>query len=204
MSTAKGILVGLVLGFVIVLGTVTYMDYRIEPEIIFYPETMEVTEILAVKFSQDGMVMNTILEYLSGAESSVFVMMDVFTSEPLAIKLIETKDRGVDVRVVLGVYQPDSIPDESDTVFEGRVDVNITNQYGRLVDASVNVLISESNRTMSHRVVIIDSRIVVTGSYSWITRVEGLKDENIVVFDDPLVANLYTEEFNRIWNEAIR
>lgn len=199
MSTAKGILVGLFLGFVIVLGTVTYMDYRIEPEITFYPETIEVTEILAVKFSQDGMVMNTILEYLSGAESSVFIMMDAFTSEPLAIKLIEIKDRGVDVKGVLGVYQPDSIPDP---VFEGRA--NSTNQYDRLVDASVNVLINGGNRTMNHRVVIIDSRIVITGSYGWITSDESSKDENIVVFDDPLVANLYIEEFNRIWSEAVR
>jgi phosphatidylserine/phosphatidylglycerophosphate/cardiolipin synthase-like enzyme len=55
---------------------------------------------------------------------------------------------------------------------------------------------------MHHKFMIIDGKIVVTGSYNWSYSAEEKNDENLVVILSPNTAKLYETEFNRIWSQA--
>ena len=52
---------------------------------------------------------------------------------------------------------------------------------------------------MHHKVIIIDGRIVVTGSYNFSKSAKTRNDENTLIMHSPEIAELYIEEFERVW-----
>ena len=52
---------------------------------------------------------------------------------------------------------------------------------------------------LHHEVVIVDERIVMTGSLNFSTSAETKNDENVLIIDNPEIAALYMQEFERVW-----
>jgi len=69
----------------------------------------------------------------------------------------------------------------------------------RLSQAGVDVRIDCSPEHMHHKFMVIDGHTVMTGSYNWTRSAETRNEENIIAVDDPLLANRFSEEFERIW-----
>jgi phosphatidylserine/phosphatidylglycerophosphate/cardiolipin synthase-like enzyme len=59
-----------------------------------------------------------------------------------------------------------------------------------------------NSRMMHHKVLIIDRRIVVFGSYNFTDNANRRNDENIVIVHDPTFAGYFVEEFEAVWAEA--
>jgi phosphatidylserine/phosphatidylglycerophosphate/cardiolipin synthase-like enzyme len=55
---------------------------------------------------------------------------------------------------------------------------------------------------MHHKVLIIDERIVVTGSYNFSASAEKRNDENTLVIHNPEVAALFLAEYERVYATA--
>jgi cardiolipin hydrolase len=53
---------------------------------------------------------------------------------------------------------------------------------------------------MHHKFAIIDSSVVVTGSFNWTKQAVKINQENILFFENKVLAAKYTEEYNRLWN----
>jgi phosphatidylserine/phosphatidylglycerophosphate/cardiolipin synthase-like enzyme len=53
-----------------------------------------------------------------------------------------------------------------------------------------------------HKFMVVDGKIVVTGSYNWSYSAEEKNDENLIVVSSPDIARLYEAEFNRVWGQA--
>ncbi|HXQ35339.1 MAG TPA: phospholipase D-like domain-containing protein, partial [Anaerolineales bacterium] len=53
---------------------------------------------------------------------------------------------------------------------------------------------------LHHKVIVVDERIVITGSLNFSTNAEESNDENVIIIDNPEIARLYTQEFDRVWN----
>ena len=51
----------------------------------------------------------------------------------------------------------------------------------------------------SHKVAIIDGKIVITGSYNWTWSAEKRNDENVLVLMSRSLAEKYEKEFQRTW-----
>jgi cardiolipin hydrolase len=69
----------------------------------------------------------------------------------------------------------------------------------RLSQAGVDVRIDCSPEHMHHKFMVIDGHTVMTGSYNWTRSAETRNEENIIAVNDPLLANRFSEEFERIW-----
>ena len=69
----------------------------------------------------------------------------------------------------------------------------------RLSQAGVDVRIDCSPEHMHHKFMVIDGHTVMNGSYNWTRSAETRNEENIIAVDDPLLANRFSEEFERIW-----
>ena len=110
-------------------------------------------------------------------------MIYSFTLDRLSEALIEAKNRGVDVKVVI----------EAENAFSKG------SEYRKLLEAGVDVKLDENPSLMHHKVMIVDGEIVVTGSYNWSWSAENRNDENLVILDDPRTASLYEAEFRRVW-----
>ena len=56
--------------------------------------------------------------------------------------------------------------------------------------------------TFHHKVIIIDDRILITGSLNFSDNADNSNDENTLVITSPEIASRYLEEFEKRWGEA--
>lgn len=134
-------------------------------------------------FSPNGGARGTIHTRIDQAESEILVALYYFTDPILAEALIEAKERGVTVSVLLDRSQR-----------KGK-----SSQAGRLMDGGVAVAFDAKRRIMHHKFMVVDGRIVVTGSQNWTKSAETVNAENTLIFaDSPELAARYKEEFMRL------
>jgi len=61
----------------------------------------------------------------------------------------------------------------------------------------------DGNGSFLHdKIIIIDDSIVVTGSLNFSSSADDENEENVVIVDNPEIAALYLQEFDKIWNQA--
>ena len=142
--------------------------------------------ILRVCFSPYGGCSKVLISLFSRANESIYVMIYSFTLDGVAEALIQAVNRGVDVRVVI---------EERNAFSRG-------SEYQRLLENGVSVRLDGNPSLMHNKVAIIDGQIVITGSMNWSFSGDTRNDENIIVIQDPQLAESYLEEFNRIWAMA--
>ncbi|MFN2198868.1 MAG: phospholipase D-like domain-containing protein, partial [Anaerolineales bacterium] len=149
-----------------------------------YPEVYLDGIPVEVRFSPDDGVAAHLVELVGAAEESVDVLAYAFTSDPLAEALLEAARRGV---VVRGVFDA------------GQAGSNQGSDFQRLAEAGLDIRLDGSPGNMHHKVLILDRRIVVTGSYNFSASAELRNDENSLILFDPALAELYLEEFERVY-----
>ena len=143
-------------------------------------------QIGAVCFSRTMDCASIIISLIDSAQQSVLVAVYSFTSDSLASALIRAHQRGVEVRVVIEMEQ-----------------ANVRgSEYERLRSAGVAVRLDGNSDSMHHKFMVVDGRVVVTGSYNWSAAAEDRNDENLIVIYDQGVAALYSREFERVWSQA--
>ena len=52
---------------------------------------------------------------------------------------------------------------------------------------------------LHHKVIVIDERYVITGSLNFSDNANKSNNENVIIIDNPDIARLYTQEFERIF-----
>ncbi len=119
--------------------------------------------------------MEAIIGQLRNASNSVYVQAYSFTSAPIAQGLVEAHQRGVHVRVVL---------DESQRT-EKYSSADFLSNYG------VETYIDSRHALAHNKTMIIDHRVVITGSYNFTRAAEEKNAENVVVLFDPTLVKKY-------------
>ncbi|WP_322821743.1 phospholipase D-like domain-containing protein [Chloroflexus sp.] len=127
-----------------------------------------------------------IVEVITNARRSVVFMAFSFTSDEIAGAMINRQQAGIPVR----------------GVFEQRNAEGIGSEFGPLREAGVEVLTDGNCYTMHHKVIVVDERIVITGSYNFTSRAERTNDENLLIIEDPVLAAAYLGEFERVFSQA--
>ena len=141
---------------------------------------------IQVYFSPEDDVMNRIIPVVSGAQSSIRFLAFSFTDYPLAQAMIDRAGRGVDVA---GVYEKVGSETES-------------SELRTFFCAKVPVRQDGNPRFLHDKLIVVDNRYVITGSFNFSTNATESNDENVIIIDNPDMANLYMQEFGRIWNIA--
>lgn len=141
------------------------------------------SQILVIFTPEDPALETVIVPFVQGAQSSVYFMAFSFTDYPLADAMIQRRLHEVDVAGVFEAFGSTSESAELRTLFCGDVPVRQDGNGGFL----------------HHKVIIVDERYVITGSLNFSTRAEETNDENVIIVDNPDIARLYIEEFERVW-----
>ncbi len=139
-----------------------------------------------VYFSPDDGVQARIVELIRNARESVEFMAFAFTADPIAEAMLERAAAGVNVRGVVETSQASGQGSE----------------YDRLRAAGIDVRLDANPRNMHHKVILIDGRIVITGSYNFSRSAEEKNDENLIVLQHPELAERYRQEFLRLFTAA--
>jgi phosphatidylserine/phosphatidylglycerophosphate/cardiolipin synthase-like enzyme len=124
-----------------------------------------------------------LIELVQSAEIQVLFMAYSFTDDELAQAILE---RVQEVVHVVGVL------DESQALS------NIGREYTRLLENGIDVRLDGNPYGMHHKVIVIDDRIVITGSYYFSNKAKTRNDENTLIIHNPEVAALYRDEFERV------
>ena len=127
-----------------------------------------------------------VLARLAAAKKSIHFMTFSYTADAISDAMIAKLKAGLTVR---GVFE---------TQNAGGSGADFT----RLKQGGVDVLEDGNCYILHHKVIIIDERTVITGSYNFTGSAERDNDENLVIVDNPAVARAYLEEFARVYGQA--
>ena len=139
--------------------------------------------IRVVFTSEDRAIAESIIPVVNTAAQSIRFLAFSFTDFPLADAMIQRARDGVDVA---GVFEKVG----SDTDFA---------ELRSLFCAQVPVRRDGNGGFMHNKVIVVDSRYVITGSLNFSTNAEESNDENVIIIDNPDIAKLYMQDFDRVW-----
>jgi phosphatidylserine/phosphatidylglycerophosphate/cardiolipin synthase-like enzyme len=140
--------------------------------------------LVEVFFAPEDGAQARLVELVNAAEESVYFLAFSLTADPLADALIAAQARGVEV---LGVMEGSQVAS------------NTGGDFAYLLENGVGVREDGQTGQMHHKVIIIDRRIVVTGSYNFSRNAEERNDENLLVITDMGLAADYEAEFWQLW-----
>ncbi len=136
-----------------------------------------------ILFSPEDDAISHIIPYVQSAQTSIEFMAFTYTHDDLGAAMIDRKKNGVDVR---GVFESTG----SDTDFS---------EMQPLFCAKAPVRQDGNPSFLHHKVIIVDNHIVITGSLNFTDNANEQNNENVIIIDNAEIANLYTQEFQRIW-----
>ena len=141
-----------------------------------------------VYFSPNHGATRAVVDALNGAKRTVLVQAYSFTSAPIAKALVEARNRGVDVQVILDRKQTGAKYSSADFVAHARI---VT-----LVDGAHDIA--------HNKVMIIDGEAVLTGSFNFTTAAERRNAENLLVIHDRALAARYMENWRAHAAHSVR
>jgi phosphatidylserine/phosphatidylglycerophosphate/cardiolipin synthase-like enzyme len=151
-----------------------------------YPRARVGSANVEVYFSPEDGVAKHVLQRLAAARKSIHFMTFSYTEDTISDAMIAKVRAGLMVR---GVF-------ETQNAGGSGADFN------RLQQGSVDVLEDGNCYILHHKVIVIDERTVITGSYNFTSCAEKDNDENLVIIDDPAIARGYLDGFNRTYAQA--
>ena len=134
--------------------------------------------------SSRGFCSEIIIGHIEQATATLECAVYTFTLEPIAEALADAAARGVQVWVVVEKDQ------------EAPKVTSILQQDGVFVRKDGNADL------MHHKFMVVDGNHVVTGSYNWTYSADNKHDENLQIIHSTGVADLFQEEFQRLWEEG--
>ncbi len=152
-----------------------------------YPFLVVGDAAVEVAFSPDDGAQARVLSWLDGARRSVDVMAFTLTANPVAEAFFRIADRGVTVR---GVVEAERT---------GDLGSDVRGLRGQGLDLRLDI----NPATMHHKVIVIDGETVITGSYNFTRSAEERNDENVLIVLDPAIGHAYSQEFERLYEEAL-
>ena len=123
-----------------------------------------------------------IVRQLDYAKSEILVQAYGLTSSPIIQALGRAKERGVDVRAIL------------DRINEQKRYTAAT----YLKNHDIDVLIDDAVVIAHNKVIVIDHRHVITGSFNFTRAAHAKNAENVLLItDDPVIAKSYAANWER-------
>lgn len=148
--------------------------------------TVDGSRIVVIFTSEDPALENAIVPIVKSATQSIRFLTFSFTDFPLADAMSQRFKAGVDVA---GVFE--KVGSETEAA-----------ELRTLMCRSVPVKQDGNPGFLHHKVIVVDERIVITGSMNYSTNAEENNDENVIIIDNAEIARLYLQEFERVWNLA--
>ncbi|MCM8531112.1 MAG: phospholipase D-like domain-containing protein [Lentisphaeraceae bacterium] len=133
---------------------------------------------------------DVIINKISKAKTSIRVAIFTFTRFSIAKAMIKAKARKVDIQLIIDKKQAESE--------YGKKIFDLLKKY----KISVTLFPTSERTHMHHKFLVIDESSVITGSYNFTTAATKHNNENIISFDDKIIAKTYIQEWNKLKAKA--
>lgn len=145
------------------------------------------TEVETYFSPDDGdLLEQRIVQEVQNAQESVYVMVFNMSLDSVGDALRNRLQAGVDVR---GVFENTGSLRGGQMAKIGCINNALVRQ-----DGNPDVL--------HHKVIIIDARTVITGSFNYSQNARDNNSENTLIIDSPELAQVYINEFERLFNDS--
>lgn len=149
--------------------------------------TYQATGTVDVAFSPNGGITAMIINEISLAKTSIEVQAYWLSNIDIGNALVAAHQRGVLVRINLDKSQ------ETASV----------SLYKNLKDAGIPVKVDRQLAIAHNKIMIIDNKNIITGSFNFTRAAETSNGENcLVLHDNEALANLYKEYWLWRWNNS--
>lgn len=134
---------------------------------------------IKVYFSPHGGVSTAIINEISNAKASIEIQAYEFSSTSIASALVDAKNRGVAVFVIL----------------DRKNSTAIFSKGSYLQKQDIPVRADGVHAIMHDKTIIIDDYVVITGSYNFTDSAENANSENVVIIHDQSTAKKYLDNW---------
>ncbi len=149
--------------------------------------TMPDGTTIRTAFAPDYDVVRFIVNHLRQAEQSIYFMAFAFTHDGIGNIMKARFQDGLDVR----------------GVFETRGADSRYAEYTSMRELGMQVIKDINKWVMHHKVIIVDGKTVITGSFNFSNNAARTNDENVLIIQNNAeIAALYTEEWQRVMGES--
>jgi len=141
-----------------------------------------------VCFSPNGGCAKAIVYEINNAKSQILVQAYSFTSKPIAKALLAAHKRGVKVEVIIDKNQL----------------LEKYNSATFLANSGLPVFMDGDHAIAHDKIMIIDGKTVVTGSFNFTNAAEYKNAENLLIIKSDELAKIYTSNWNKHFEHSIR
>lgn len=140
-------------------------------------------------FAPEKKLVNAIARAVARAQDEILFMAFSFTNEDIGEAMLGRAEAGV---VLNGI-------------FEG-LGANVQSSYYPIMSQSgierLEVRIDANPYLMHHKVIIVDRRTTILGSFNFTGNANRQNDENLVIVHDEAFTQAFVQEFERRWTET--
>lgn len=156
----------------------------------FFPSTIDIPIInssikeplkTAACFTPPRGCTEFIVKAIKKSKSSIFIQAYSFTCKNIASILIKAHQQGIKVVVLIDKGQ---IKDHH-------------SQIHNLVDNNISVYIDSISGLAHNKIVIIDEKTIITGSFNYSTNADTRNAENVLLIENSEVTNLYLANWQK-------
>jgi phosphatidylserine/phosphatidylglycerophosphate/cardiolipin synthase-like enzyme len=137
-------------------------------------------------FAPEDRVGPRVVERINGVSSSIDFLAFSFTHDGIGRAVIERGRAGVKVR---GVFETTG----SQTQFS---------EFAPMRDAGLEVYLDGNPYVMHHKLFVLDRKTVIFGSFNFSSNADTDNDENLLIVDDPKLAEAFLVEVERVLQAA--
>lgn len=134
---------------------------------------------------QDKTINNAILPLIKQAKNYIYIPTFVITENDITQELINAKNRGVDVRIILDALSASNKHSKDKILRIANIKLKTENYAGKMHSKSI----------------IIDDKYLVIGSMNLSNSGNNKNDENCLIINDSKIAKFYKEFFLYQWNK---
>lgn len=134
---------------------------------------------------QDKAITNAVLPIIKQAKKYIYIPAFVITEKRVTAELINAKNRGVDVKIILDALNAVNIHSKTKELRAAGVPVKAENWAGKMHSKSI----------------IVDDEYLIIGSINFSNSGENKNDENLVLLKNSAAAKFYKEFFLYQWNK---
>ncbi len=144
------------------------------------------TGLIEYAFSPGRKCADVVIKWIQRANSTIHILIYSFTLDNVRDALIQAKNRGVDVKIVMEKENWNGTGSE----------------YTTLKNAGIAIRLDSNHALMHDKVAIIDGHIVLTGSFNWSAAGNEDNNENLVVLESQAWSAAFEIQFQQIYSIA--
>lgn len=133
-----------------------------------------------VHFSPKGGCGQAVVDAINESRSQVLMMAYSFTFDPIVKALMDAHDRGIDVELI----------------FDKSNEVDLRTDMPRCIEKGLKVLVDAEHAIAHNKLMIIDQKTVITGSFNFTRQAEDANAENLLVIrHDKAIVEKYLQYY---------